>query len=290
MDRPRILLTGASGYVGSHLLRGLTEAGHSVRALTRNPDGYDFPDGVEVVKGDAVSGDGIEAALAGVDIAYYLIHSMGKERDFADRDRQAARNFAAAAKQQGVRRVVYLGGLEGQSAHLASRAETATTLEEHGPPLVHARAAMIIGPGSASFEIVRGLVNHLPAMIAPRWVETKTQPIAIADCVKALIAVAEADDVPPEVQLGGADVLTYRDMMARYASIAGVRHRPLIKVPFFTPRLSSYWVAMVTPVSLGLIQPLVEGLGEEMLVTDPPPPGINDDPLGFDDAVRAALA
>ncbi len=291
MDRPRILLTGASGYVGSHLLRALTEAGHAVRALTRNPDGHAFPDGVEVVKGDAVSGDGIEAALADIDIAYYLIHSMGAgAADFAERDRNAAKTFAATAKRQGVRRIIYLGGLEGESAHLASRAETATTLEEHGPPLVHARAAMVIGPGSASFEIVRGLVNHLPAMIAPRWVETKTQPIAIGDCVRALIACAEADDVPAEVQLGGADVLTYREMMARYASLAGVRHRPLIKVPFFTPKLSSYWVAMVTPVSLGLIQPLVEGLGEEMLVTVPPPPGINDDPMGFDAAVRAALA
>ncbi len=215
---------------------------------------------------------------------------MGANADFEQRDLQAAKNFAAAAKEAGVGRVIYLGGLEGRSAHLTSRADTARALAEHGPPVVHVRAAMIVGPGSASFEIVRGLVNHLPAMIAPRWVETRTQPVAIGDTVRALIAVAEADEVPDEVQLGGADVLTYRDMMARYARIAGVRHRPLIKVPFFTPKLSSYWVAMVTPVKLGLIQPLVEGLGEEMLVTDPPPAGINDDPMGFDDAVRAALA
>ncbi len=291
MDRPRMLVTGASGYVGSHLLQGLVDAGHPARALSRNPQAHRFPEGVEAAQGDAFSGDGITEALKDIGTAFYLIHSMGPSAsDFAERDRTAAQTFATAAKEAGVRRIVYLGGLEGASAHLASRAETAKTLARHGPELIHVRAAMIVGPGSASFEIVRGLVDHLPAMIAPRWVETKTQPVSISDTVKTLIAVAETDDVPAEVQLGGADVLTYRDMMARYASIAGVRHRPLIKVPFFTPKLSSYWVAMVTPVSLGLIQPLVEGLGEEMVVTEPPPPGINDDPLGFDAAVRAAMA
>jgi uncharacterized protein YbjT (DUF2867 family) len=289
MTADPILLTGASGYVGSHLLPALLDAGHEVRALTRNPDGHDFPDGTAVVKGDALSGDGIDAALDGVATAFYLIHSMGKEKDFAERDRRAAEQFARTAKAKGVRRVIYLGGLEGQSEHLQSRAETARALSEHGPPLVHVRAAMVIGTGSASFEIVRHLVDRLPAMIAPRWVDTRTQPVAIADAVKALIAVAEADDPPAEVQLGGADVLTYREMMARYASLAGRRPRPLLGLPLFTPGLSSYWVALVTPVSLGLIRPLVEGLGEEMLVTDPPPPGINDDPMGFDAAVKAAL-
>jgi uncharacterized protein YbjT (DUF2867 family) len=289
MTADPILLTGASGYVGSHLLPALLGAGHEVRALTRNPDGHNFPDGTEVVKGDALSGDGIDAALEGVTTAYYLIHSMGKEKDFADRDRRAAEQFAKTAKAKGVRRIVYLGGLEGRSEHLQSRAETARALEEHGPPLVHVRAAMVIGTGSASFEIVRHLVDRLPAMIAPRWVDTRTQPVAIADAVRALIAVAEADDPPAEVQLGGADVLTYREMMARYASLAGRRPRPMLGLPLFTPGLSSYWVALVTPVSLGLIRPLVEGLGEEMLVTDQPPPGINDDPMGFDAAVKAAM-
>jgi uncharacterized protein YbjT (DUF2867 family) len=284
-----ILITGASGYVGSHLLEALVAAGHEVRAMTRNPDGHDFPDGADVRQGDAASGDGLADALDGVRTAYYLIHSMGGEGDFVARDREAATNFATAAKDAGVARVIYLGGLEGGSEHLRSRAETAEALERHGPPLVHVRAAMVIGTGSASFEIVRNLVDHLPAMIAPRWVDTRTQPVAIADAVRALIAVAEAGDPPAEVQLGGAEVLTYREMMARYASLAGRRHRPLLKLPLFTPRLSSYWVALVTPVPLRLIQPLVEGLGEEMLVTEPPPPGINDDPLGYDDAVRAAM-
>ena len=291
MDRlpAPILLTGASGYVGSHLLRRLLEAGHEVRAMSRNPDGHSFPDGTDVRAGDALSGDGLEEALEGARTAYYLIHSMGDDADFGEADRRAAANFGRAANAAGVERVIYLGGLAGDSDHLRSRAETARVLEEEGPPLVHARAAMVIGTGSASFEIIRHLVDRLPFMIAPRWVDTRTQPIAVADAVDALLALAEAADPPPEVQLGGADVLTYREMMARYADLAGRRRRPLIKVPLFTPRLSSYWVALVTPVKLGLIQPLVEGLGAEMLVEDPPPPGINDSPMGFDDAVKAAL-
>lgn len=292
MDRSPdpILLTGASGYVGSHLLAALSANGHDFRVLTRSPDKHPFPAGTDVRTGDALSGDGLEAALDGVRTAFYLIHSMGgADADFDAADRRAATNFAKAAKAAGVRRVVYLGGLDGASEHLRSRAQTADALEEHGPPLVHARAAMVIGTGSASFEIVRHLVNHLPVMIAPRWVDTRTQPIAIEDAAGALVALAEADDPPREVQLGGADVLTYREMMMRYAAIAGRRKRVLFKVPLFTPRLSSYWVALVTPVSLGLIQPLVEGLGAEMLVTEPPPPGINDAPMGFDAAVRAAL-
>jgi uncharacterized protein YbjT (DUF2867 family) len=292
MDRSPgpILLTGASGYVGSHLLERLTQDGHEVRALTRNPDGHSFPDGTDVRRGDALRDEGLDEAMSGARTAYYLIHSMGDSGDdFGEADRRAAENFARAAKRAGIERVIYLGGLEGDSEHLRSRAETARALAEHGPPLVHARAAMVIGTGSASFEIVRHLVNHLPFMIAPRWVDTRTQPIALADAIGALVALAGAEDPPAEVQLGGADVLTYREMMARYADLAGRRRRPLLKVPLFTPRLSSYWVALVTPVSLGLIQPLVEGLGAEMLVTEPPPPGINDDPMGFDDAVREAL-
>ena len=289
-DPDPILLTGATGYVGSHLLTALLERGRSVRAMTRNPDRANFPQGVDAVKADAVSGEGLDDALAGCATAFYLIHAMGKDGgDFADRDKQSAKNFGEAAKRAGVRRVVYLGGLAGTSEHLRSREETAKVLAQHGPQTVHARAAMVIGDGSASFEIVRHLVRRLPAMIAPRWIDTRTQPIALADAVNALIECADADDPPPEVELGGADVLTYREMMARYARLAGQRPRPILKVPVLTPRLSSYWVALVTPVELGLIQPLVAGLGEELIVRHHPPAGINDDPMGFDDAVRAAL-
>jgi uncharacterized protein YbjT (DUF2867 family) len=285
-----ILLTGATGYVGSHLLEALSERGHTVRALTRHPDAARVPDGTDLRQGDAISGDGLADALDGCRTAYYLIHAMGgDDKDFAAQDRKAAKNFGQAAKAAGVERVVYLGGLHGGSEHLRSREETAAVLAEHGPPTVHARAAMVIGTGSDSFEIVRHLVNHLPLMIAPTWVETKTQPIALQDAVDALIAVATAKEAYAEVQLGGRDVLTYREMMTRNAELAGKRPRPIINVPFFTPKLSSYWVSLFTPVKLSVIQPLVEGLGEELLVDTAPPPGVNDHPMSYDDAVRAAL-
>ena len=288
-----VLLTGASGYVGSHVLDELLRRGRPVRALTRNPAPGQLPPEVDVRAGDAVAGTGLADALAGCRTAYYLIHSMeGRGGGFAARDREGAVNFGEAARDAGVERVVYLGGLgeDSSSEHLRSRREVADLLAQRVPELVHARAAMIIGPGSASFEILRHLVRRLPAMVAPRWLETRTQPIAVADVARALADLETADGAPAEAQLGGPDVLTYREMILRTASIMG-RRRPLVlRVPLLTPRLSSYWIALVTPVELGLARPLVEGLREEMVVTDPPPAGINDTPLSFDDAVRAALA
>ena len=287
-DPSPLLLTGASGYVGRHLAAALADAGHRVRGLTRNPDPSRLPQGVEPRRGDAVSGEGLVDALDGVRTAYYLIHSM-EGGDFAARDRQAAVNFGEAAAAAGVERVIYLGGLgHGDSEHLRSREEVATLLSQR-VPTVHARAAMIIGPGSASFEMLRHLVRRLPVMLAPRWVDTPTQPISIGDVTAALVALAEHDDPPADAQLGGADVLTYREMMKRAAAIMG-RRRIIVGVPVLTPRLSSYWVSLFTPVSTGLIRPLVDGMKAEMVVEEQPPAGINDDPLGFDDAVRAALA
>ena len=262
-----------------------------MRALARDP--ARLPAGVDARRGDVVAGTGLTEALAGCRRAIYLIHSMeGRGGDFAARDRAAAVNFGEAAKDAGVERVVYLGGLgaDASSEHLRSRDEVAALLRERVPQLVHARAAMIIGPGSASFEMLRHLTKRLPVMIAPRWLETRTQPIAIADVAAALTALTDGDDVPDEVELGGAEVLSYREMIRRTASVLGRRRPIVIRVPLLTPRLSSYWVALVTPVELGLVRPLVEGLREEMLVRTPPPPGINDAPMGFDDAVRAALA
>lgn len=285
-----VLVTGATGYVGGELVPALLEQGLHVRALARDPGRARLPGGVETVKGDVVSGAGLDAALEGVDVAYYLVHSMGgADRDFEERDRRGAVNFGRAAAESGVERIVYLGGLKGASKHLESREEVARLLSRHVAGTVHVRAAMVIGSGSASFLMLRTLVERLPVMVTPRWIDTRTQPIAIGDVVRALAALATREDAPDEVELGGADVLSYREMMVRFARITGRRPRPTIKVPVLTPRLSSYWVALVTPVRATLARPLVEGLGAEMIVKTPPPPGLNDDPLGFDDAVRAAL-
>ncbi len=282
-----ILVTGATGYVGSQLVDELLDRGESVRTLSRRGAGKG-----DARKGDVLSGEGLPEALEGVDTAYYLVHSMGGGGgDFAARDRQAAANFAVAAEEAGVRRVVYLGGLGSEdSEHLRSRHEVANLLRARlGAKLVYVRAAMIIGPGSASYDILEHLVKRLPVMIVPKWLDTRTQPIALADVIRTLADLAHTDDPPDEVQLGGADVLTYREMMQRAAPLMGRRPPLVIRVPVLTPRLSSYWVALVTPVEMGLVKPLVDGLGAEMLVEQPPPPGLNDHPLGFEDAVKAAL-
>lgn len=282
-----ILVTGSTGYVGGSLLKPLQDAGHTVRAMTRNPDGKDLPN---PVKGDVGDKDSLMKALDGVDVAYFLVHSM-EGKDFAERDRQGARNFAEAAKANGVGRVIYLGGLgrTSGSEHLKSREEVAEILRAEGPPLVHVRAAMVIGEGSASFIMLAQLSDRLPVMITPKWLNTKTQPVAISDAVHTLKELATYEDPPEEVQLGGATVLTYKEMLNGYARIKGKRERKILTVPLLTPRLSSHWVVLVTSVDGALARPLVEGLTEEMLVEHPPPAGLNDDPKTFEEAVRAAL-
>jgi uncharacterized protein YbjT (DUF2867 family) len=282
-----ILVTGATGYVGSQLVDELLQRGESVRTLSRRGAGKG-----DARKGDVLSGQGLPEALEGVSTAYYLVHSMGGSGgNFAAKDRQAAVNFAEAAATAGVERVIYLGGLGSEdSEHLRSRHEVANLLRARlQSRLVYVRAAMIIGPGSASYDILEHLVKRLPVMIVPKWLDTRTQPIALSDVIKTLADLAHSEAAPDEVQLGGADVLTYREMMARAAPLMGRRPPIVVRVPVLTPRLSSYWVALVTPVKMGLVKPLVDGLGAEMLVETPPPPGLNDHPLGFEDAVKAAL-
>jgi uncharacterized protein YbjT (DUF2867 family) len=289
----QVLITGATGYIGGHLTPALLQRGLHVRCLARNASRAALPERAEVVQGDVLQESTLPPALEDVDVAYYLVHSMGGgDGAFAQRDRAGAEAFARAASAAGVRRVVYLGGLEGgDSEHLRSREGVAGILAAAVSDTVHARAAMVIGAGSASFLILRHLVERLPAMVCPRWIDTRTQPIAIRDVVGALAALADpAPAVTSEVQLGGADVLTYREMMHRFAAAAGRRAPLVLRVPVLTPRLSSYWLGLVTPVDPGVARPLVQGLSAEMLVRTDPPAGINDAPLGFDDAVREALA
>ena len=289
-----VLIAGATGYVGSHLTPELLRRGLDVRALVRDPGRAALPAGAAVVQVDVLDERTLAPALEGVDVADYLVHSMGGEADgsFAERDRAGAHGFARATQAAGVGRIVYLGGLEGgESEHLRSREEVAQILARAVPDTVHARAAMVIGAGRASFLILRHLVQRLPAMVCPRWIDTRTQPIAIRDVVGALAALADpATPATSEVQLGGADVLSYREMMYRYAAAAGRRAPLVVRVPVLTPRLSSYWLGLVTPVDTGVARPLVQGLSAEMLVRTAPPAGINDAPLGFDEAVREALA
>ena len=288
-----ILLTGATGAVGGALLPKLLDQGHSVKALVRNPEQARLAGGIEIVEGDVLSGSGLDEALAETDVAYYLIHSMGRSPgDFELNDRIGAQNFAQAAERAGVRRIVYLGGLPpsgGGSAHLSSRAEVAEILAAAVPEPVHARAAMVIGADSASFTMLSQLVHRLPLMVGPKWIETRTQPIASDDVTSSLATLASFQSPPEDIELGGAEIVSYRQMMDRFARIEGRREPLIIPVPVLSPRLSSYWVRFVTSVEPALARPLIDGLKEEMIVRTPPPAGINDNPMNFQQAVERAM-
>ncbi len=300
-DAPLVAVTGVTGYVGGRLVPELLAAGYRVRALARHPErlrGRPWFDDVDVVTADASDPDQLRAALRDVDVAYYLIHSLGSGRQFEQRDRRTALVFAQSAREASVRRIVYLGGLypEGQelSPHLASRTEVGEILLASGVPTTVLRAAVILGSGSASFEMMRYLTERLPAMTVPRWVDNRIQPIAIRDVLRYLVGAAA---MPPEVSrgfdIGGPDVLTYREMMQRYAAVAGLPRRVIVGVGVLTPRLSSLWVSLVTPVPSGLARPLVESLVHEVVCDEhdiaewvpDPPSGL----IGFDQAVRQAL-
>ena len=273
-DDPLVLLTGATGYVGGRLLRALENAGHRVRCLARRPAYLGGKTGfrTEVVEGDVFDRKSLAGALDGVRTAYYLIHSLGEGASFAAADRRAASGFAEAAREAGLARIIYLGGLgrqeAGLSAHLRSRQEVGDALRASGVPVVEFRAAIIIGSGSLSFEIIRALVERVPVMVAPRWVRTLTQPIAIEDVVQYLVAAAEREPGPGRIfEIGGADQVTYGDILMEYARQRGLR-RLIIPVPVLTPRLSSLWLVLVTPVHARAGRLLIEGLRNPTLVED----------------------
>ena len=285
--------------MGGRLARELAERGYDVRCLVRDRERARHLDdeGFDVHEGDVLDPDSLKGAGRDIDIAYYLIHSMGRGSDaeFAERERQAARAFASMACEDGVGRVAYLGGLGGddpKSQHLKSRHETATILRDEGPPLTYFRAAMVVGAESESYRTLRALVERLPAMVAPAWLSTRTQPIGIDDTIDYLAsAPAVEESAGREVQLGGPDVITYGQALDLMAEALGRRPRPKIPVPFLSPRLSSLWIGLVTPVDAGVARPLVEGLSTETVVTDPSGALAFDvDPAPFEETLRQAIS
>lgn len=296
----RALVTGATGFIGGRLARELMASGWDVRALVRNPDNARAraleASGASVHEGDVLRPETLRGAGRDVDVAYYLIHSMGRggAKDFVASELAAATAFARMARDEGVERVVYLGGLgdRPQSKHLRSRHQTALALAAHGPPLTYFRAGMVVGSQSESYRTLRFLVQRLPAMIAPAWLQNATQPIGIDDTLSYLVqAPSVTASTGREVQLGGPDVLSYAEMLDRMAIALGLRPRPRIPVPLITPWLSSHWIGLVTPVDAGVARPLVEGLAVPTVVDDPSGAELFDvEPIGFDEALRRAIA
>ncbi len=295
----RILVTGATGYLGGRLVPRLLDAGHEVRCLSRSAQKLrDVPwaSSVEVVEGDAADPAALDEALRDVDAAYYLIHAIGSGPSFADADRRSATAMADAAARAGVGRIVYLGGLlptDGQaSPHLASRAEVGQILLDGPVPAVVLQAGVVLGSGSASFEMLRYLTERLPVMVTPRWVDSRVQPIAVEDVLRYLVA---ALDLPAgtnrRFDVGGPDVLTYREMMQRYAKVAGLGRRVVVPVPVLTPWLSSQWVNVVTPVPRAMAVPLIESLRNSVVVSEHDLAALVPfEPLPFEAAVERALA
>lgn len=287
----RVLVTGASGFIGARLCAELVRAGHDVRAMTRNPERY-AATGTPVF-GDVSDPDSLRAALDGVEAAYYLVHSLDAV-DFVRRDGEAALAFGRAARGAGLRRVVYLGGLGNDadqlSAHLRSRREVERLLTATGVPVTVLRAGIVLGAGGLSFELMRQLVVRLPVMVTPRWVKTRSQPIAVTDVVAYLVGVLTADEAAGQTyEVGGPEVLAYREMLVR---VARAVHRRLYvwPVPLLTPRLSSAWLALVTDVTVPAARALIDSMTNEVIVSDPAIQQlVPRDLLGFDDAVRLAL-
>ncbi len=297
-------MTGASGYVGGRLVAALESAGRRVRCVTRRPElaAGRFGAGTEVVAGDVLDADSMRRAMAGVDLAYYLVHSLGSRGHFEQEEERAARSFVAAAQDAGVRRIVYLGGLArpdelareagaGASAHMSSRLRVGELLRGSAIPTVEFRASVVIGAGSLSFELIRALVQRLPVMITPRWVSVEAQPIAIADVIAYLVAALDLPlDGSQVFEIGGAEVTSYRGLMEEYARQRGLR-RLFVPVPVLTPQLSSLWLGLVTPIFARVGRKLIESITMPSVVRDRSAlDGFAVRPRGYRDAIRQALA
>ncbi|MFC7229002.1 NAD(P)H-binding protein [Salinirubellus salinus] len=291
----RVLVTGATGFVGGRLVPTLLEAGHEVVTLVRDPEGYDAPDGVEVQTGDLLEHGSFEAALEAIDVVYYLVHSMRAGEDYAERDRRAAHNFARAAEDAGVDRVIYLGGLGEErdhlSEHLRSRREVEYILSNAAFDFTALRAAIVVGDGSASFRMVEQMARKLPVMVAPKWVRTPVQPIAIDDVLQYLVGVLDVPETRGETyEIGGPDVLTYEDVIRRTARLLTGSEPFILPVPVLSPRLSSYWLGFVTDVPRSVAIPLVLGLKNPVVVSDHRMEElVTFERTPFDEAVREAL-
>lgn len=296
----QVLVTGATGFVGSALVRALVDGGHRVRAMTRRPDDYDGPG--TPVEGDMGDEASLREALAGVDVAYYLIHSLSS-KDFEEEDAAGATAFSAAAAAQGVGRIVYLGGLgdeaDGLSPHLRSRREVESLLGSDGVPVTVLRAAVVVGHGGISWEMTRQLVDRLPLLAAPPWAKTRTQPIALADAVTYLVGVLDEPRARGRVfEIGGADVVTYEDMLVRAAKIQNGEDVTLVSVPLpqsdlvdtAVARASSLGLAALTEVDVDTAKNLVESMSTEVVVSDESIRELVDlEPMGYDEMVRVAL-
>jgi uncharacterized protein YbjT (DUF2867 family) len=286
-----ILVAGGTGFVGRRLVRALADVGHDVRVMTRDPDRH--RGAFDTVRGDVDDPGSLRPALTGCRAAYYLVHSLGSA-DFEERDRAAAQAFGTAAGEAGVEQIIYLGGLgddtDELSAHLRSRREVELLLGSGGVPVTVLRAGIIVGHGGISWEITRQLVEHLPAMITPRWVRTRTQPIGVADVVRYLVGVLDHPEARDRAfEIGGPDVLEYREMLGRVAAIEG-RRLPILPVPLLSPALSSRWLALVTDVDTRTGRNLVDSMVNEVVVRDPSIREVVAFELtGYDDAVRQAL-
>lgn len=290
-----ILVAGATGFIGKRLVTALLAEGFRVRVVVRS-HGRQFPHEVETIPGDLLDRSSLDSVLDGIDTAFYLVHSMAAGRaGFERRDRQAAENFVSAANRTGLRRAIYLGGLgetgSGLSKHLASRLEVAEILKSGNFMTTVLRAAIIIGSGGASYEIIRALVERLPVMITPKWVSTSCQPIAVRDVIRYLTGCLLDERTSGDTfDIGGPEILTYREMMQRFARIRN-RKILIIPVPFLTPRLSSYWVGLVTPAKPSVAIPLIEGLRNEVICRDKRIRELLPIPLTpFDESIRIAMA